>query len=86
MRYRKRPIEVDAAQWDGTDDGFEALYDFTEGKFCWWEETVYSGAVYDKLHDTWVKLRTGDWVIKGISGEVYPCDVEVFERTYELVG
>lgn len=45
----------------------------------------YTAVVYDDLHGTWVNLRTGQWVIKGVQGEFYPCDAEVFAATYEPV-
>ena len=30
--------------------------------------------------------KTGDYIIKGVKGEVYPCKADIFEQTYELVG
>jgi hypothetical protein len=42
--------------------------------------------VYDHLHDSWVKVFPGQWVIRGIRGETYPCDHEVLRDTYEPVG
>lgn len=41
--------------------------------------------VYDKLHDTWVGVKPGDWIIKGQKGEFYPCDPEIFAAKYEAV-
>lgn len=40
--------------------------------------------VYDKLHSTWVGVRAGQYIIKGMKGEFYPCDAGVFEAKYEL--
>ncbi|AYR03251.1 hypothetical protein SEA_OCTOBIEN14_114 [Gordonia phage Octobien14] len=89
MRYRKKPVEIDAQQWLGFtfllmkcftgDDKFraptkqEALDDP--------EVTAY---VYDELHHTWVGVLTGDYIIRGIQGEFYPCNPDVFEQTYEV--
>lgn len=39
--------------------------------------------VYDKLHDTWVGFQPGDWIIRGINGEYYPCAHDVFIRSYQ---
>ncbi|MFD3517719.1 hypothetical protein [Streptomyces sp. NPDC058657] len=39
--------------------------------------------VYDRLHDTWVRFEYGDWIIRGVQGEFYPCKPDVFEATYE---
>ncbi|QID19947.1 hypothetical protein G3580_19670 [Nitrogeniibacter mangrovi] len=30
--------------------------------------------------------KAGDWLITGVDGEVYPCDADIFARTYEVVG
>lgn len=32
-----------------------------------------------------MEARPGDWIIKGIRGELYPCKPDVFEKTYEIV-
>ncbi|MFJ9979685.1 penta-EF hand family protein [Streptomyces cyaneofuscatus] len=40
-------------------------------------------AVYDRLHDTWVSFEYGDWIIRGVQGEFYPCKPDVFDATYE---
>lgn len=39
--------------------------------------------VYDRLHSGWILFEPGDWIIKGIKGEFYPCKADVFEATYE---
>lgn len=40
-------------------------------------------AVYDYLHDTWVGVKKGQWIIRGVSGEYYPCDEDVLAETYD---
>jgi hypothetical protein len=42
--------------------------------------------VWDKLHETWVGVKVGQWIIKGVDGEFYPCDPDVFEKTYSREG
>lgn len=78
-------------QWDGTDDVAEALRRWTGGRF----ERIAIGTgddpeadarVLDALHATWVLLRTGDWIIRGIEGEFYPCRGPVFDDTYDLLS
>lgn len=41
--------------------------------------------VWDKLHNTWVGVKEGQWIIKGFKGEFYPCDPEIFDAKYEPV-
>ncbi|MBU8834161.1 hypothetical protein [Mycolicibacterium goodii] len=45
----------------------------------------YTAVVFDELHDTWVNVRTGDWIIRGVKGEFYPCHPDTFAETYEPV-
>lgn len=45
----------------------------------------YTAVVYDDLHGTWVNVSTGDWIIRGTEGELYPCRDEVLRKKYEEV-
>jgi hypothetical protein len=92
MKFRKKPVEVDAVQWTGTN-AFE-IDDFTGSLFdvltprdradC--DDAEATARVFDILHSTWVLVRDGDWIIRGLQGEFYPCRSEVFEATYEAVA
>lgn len=93
-RFRKKPVEVDAVQWTGTNAqevnlfarggaGFDVLSDEDRGN-C--NDPQATAMVYDVLHSTWVLVRTGDYIIRGIQGELYPCRTDVFEATYEPVA
>ncbi|MFE6126768.1 hypothetical protein ACFQ6Q_00625 [Streptomyces sp. NPDC056437] len=42
-------------------------------------------SVYDHLHDVWIPFEYGDWIIRGVQGELYPCKGDVFAVTYEPV-
>lgn len=81
MRYRKKPIEVDALEWTGHN--VEEMDLFAGDCFVLYDEFP---KVYDKLHDTWIWLKVGDYIIRGIEGELYPCVRSVFELTYEPAG
>ena len=88
-RFRKKPVVIEAVQWTGRN--LDELKTFTNSQF----DTVdpedavddpqITAEVWDFLHATWVGVKTGDWVIKGVKGEFYPCDPDVFESTYEPV-
>lgn len=79
MRYfRKRLFAVAAVQRGG--DNFDELLTFTEAHFARHREDPYTAAVYDTKHDAWIPL-----VMRGIDGEFYPCNEDVFARTYEFV-
>jgi hypothetical protein len=88
-KYRKRPVIVEAIQFDGKN--FEELRKFTAKNFGIVapidaiDDPDIVAEVWDKLHSTWVGVKKDQWIIKGVQGEFYPCDPAVFEATYEKV-
>lgn len=81
-RFRKRPVEVEAIQWNGANSN--EVYRFTDGQFD--SDKPGVAQVYDYLHDTWVWLDQNDWIIRGVQGEFYPCKQDIFSLTYERVS
>ncbi len=97
MKYRKKPVVVEALQWISN---YVEMLNFTDPPLPGTKEAgmfelvapedrednpEHDAQVFDVLHSTWVSLKPTDWVIKGIKGEFYPCTNEVFEATYEPV-
>ena len=89
MRYRKKPVEVEAVQYTG-GNAIELII-FTNNQFGYvvpedrGDDPEVIAEVYDKLHSTWVGVKEGQWIIQGVQGEFYPCDPDVFAATYEVV-
>jgi hypothetical protein len=82
--FVKKPIEVQAIQWTG--DNADELEVFARYNFIIPDEGhIDCAEIYDRLHGTWIKVSVGDWVIRGVHGEFYPCNSDVFEVTYEKV-
>ena len=81
-QFRKKPVVIEAIQWSGSN---------------WHEMYEFAGhTVYTADHDGLVVLRVktlegevqappGHWLIRGVQGEFYPCDPNIFEATYEAV-
>ena len=46
---------------------------------------VWQAEVYDKLHDSWIKIEVGGWVVRGVQGEYYPIDEHVLASSYHEV-
>lgn len=97
MRFRKKPVEIEAILFNEPDpwsiQQFVGLVEGTD-KFAFrrvksmqeeWPEGTIVAKVWDKLHDTWVGVKQGQWIIRGVKGEYYPCDYDVFMDTYEQV-
>ena len=80
-KYRKKPIVIEAIQWTG--DNFDELA--TLGGAHEYEQDFLSDNVTIKTLEGDMKAQKGDWVIKGVNGELYPCKPDIFEKTYEAV-
>src|SRR5258708_3745395 len=80
--WRKRPVEVSAVQWTGGNIGdvFELTgceyFDSVDAVDLLAEPNI-TAHVFDKLHSTWVGVKDGQWIIRGVKGEFYPCDDDV---------
>ena len=80
--YRKKPVEVEAVQWDGTNG--EAIKEWGAG-FRKIEYALTPPVLRIYTLEGTMEASLGDWVIKGIQGELYPCKPDIFKATYELV-
>ena len=77
MKYRKKPVEVEAIQWDGT---MLELVGFAGENVL-----VTPNYVYIRTLEGDMRLSQGDYIIKGIQGEFYSCKPDIFHATYEKV-
>ncbi len=99
MRYRKKPIEIEAHQWfkngDHPNDGpaeneGELVRYFRRPDIDGKSGCSLCGYVFhahgwiDTLEDGH-RVCPGDWIIEGVQGEFYPCKPDIFEETYEPV-
>lgn len=81
QRVRKRPIVVHGFQWDGDRASLPAeVYVRTQAA---WREG--GDVLYLATSEGPLVLRPGDWVMKGVNGELYPCKPDVFEKTYDVL-
>jgi hypothetical protein len=79
-RYRKKPVEIDAMRYDGSTESIAALSEFTGRVLRATSEVL----VIETLEGNMI-ANPGDWIIRGIQGEFYPCKPDIFEATYERV-
>ena len=81
-KYRKKPVVNEAIQWDGVAAYYEKISEWSDG-----ERLIYISG--DKLVirtlEGEMTANVGDWIIKGVKGEFYPCKPDIFEMTYERV-
>lgn len=78
--FIKKPIEVEARQYDGTARTSSEIMEWiSENNHYAWKHD--DDLVIDTLEGPH-HARPGDWIIKGIKGEFYPCKPDIFEATY----
>jgi len=82
-RYVKKPIEIEAVQWTG--DNRREIFDFcTLSYFNTDFETGNLKLNIQTLEGN-MEASVGDYIIKGIKGEFYPCKPDIFLLTYDEV-
>ena len=98
MKYKKKPVVIEAFRYDGDLKGAGGKYYVPE----WAVEAFESGVMYYKWSLTLSPLLSGselyiqtlegehhvsvgDYVIRGVNGEIYPCKPDIFDKTYEPV-
>ena len=93
MKYRKKPVVIEAIQWSGNNlkevmefMGSEFTYDentdYITNKFIYYKSTkkMFINTLEGKM-----EVAKGDYIIKGIKGEFYPCKPDIFINTYDEV-
>ncbi len=88
QRFRKKPVEIEATQFDGTVESANQILGWIGS----------NGADAKRIHTTQpergiaiatlegdMHASSGDWIIRGVKGEFYPCKPDIFEATYDSV-
>lgn len=94
-KYRKKPLVIEAVQWDGRNEQEVMAFIDADDR---WMEGVDDGGYVDgpgigitpaigtldiPTLDGVMTAQAGDWICRGIKGELYPCKPDIFEATYE---
>lgn len=90
MKATKKPVTIECFQYDGD-------LKFSDGKFYVpeWAEKAYNegviffkeeGEMYIKTLEGEHHASVGDYIIRGVNGELYPCKPDIFEKTYDIAG
>ena len=93
MRFRKKPVVIEAHQWSHRADSFFTAPSWLRAAHDLNSEALGSFFVPTGSKDAFIRtlegrMRTspGDWIIKGVKGELYPCKPDIFQQTYDPVG
>lgn len=93
-RYRKKPVEIEAVQFTG--DNVEEIAEFmgisrwglqvsVDAVLCMDGNYGENTHIHIPTLEGTMTANCGDWIIKGVKGEFYPCKPDIFEETYERV-
>lgn len=92
MQYRKKPVVIEAVQYNGSNDG--EIIEFTGGiaksmRIPFSPEAPDRDRFPETMNIPTLEgdhlASKGDFIIKGIKGEFYPCKPDIFEATYDKV-
>lgn len=78
-RYRKKPVEIEAVQWTG--DNLPIIVAFMQ-KVPQCDLTMGNEKVFINTLEGTMTASIGDYIIKGVKGEFYPCKPDIFEQIY----
>lgn len=96
-KYTKKPVTIEAEKWDGTRDHAQRLISevVRAGGTAGYIDSVTTVAgpgrgmttvgphIQISTLEGHMRLMPGHWLIQGVEGEFYPCDPDIFEKTYE---
>ena len=98
MLVRKKPVVVEAMLYDGTPEQKMEVYrwirDNTQGSYDFQSTpqpdsgvmiNPSDGAMFIMTLEGEMRVSNGDYVIRGVNGEFYPCKPDIFKSTYETV-
>ena len=94
QKFRKKPVVIEAVQWCGNNHremfnflgGEDADYITASGVNFYIDFGKVEGGLIVKTLEGEHIATIGDYIIKGIKGEFYPCKPDIFELTYEKVS
>jgi len=77
-KFRKKPVVIEALKWEGNNlSEIQAFYKVSN--------ILAGDQIIINTLEGIMKANVGDWIIKGVTGEFYPCKPDIFEATYEAV-
>ena len=80
-KFRKKPVTIEAIQW--TAKNRDEVLALMPAHHWSWQPLDVTGALRIHTLEGIMTALPGDWIIKGVKGEFYPCKPDIFEATYE---
>ena len=91
QKAQKKPVMVEVCQWTGNNDkeiidfcpNARFYREFSKGNILNIEMTPWKLYIYTLEGDMIAEI--GDYIIKGVHGEFYPCKEDIFKETYDII-
>ena len=83
--YTKKSVTIKAIKYDGTYESFEEIQKFVGNNFIPYTMDNDSRSVGIKTPEGIMIASVGDYIIKGIAEEFYPCKPDIFKATYDFL-
>lgn len=88
MKYRKKPIVIEAIHWTGNREVVDEFMGVTkhpdDANHAYYRTNDEDKVIIKTLEGN-LAADIGDYIIKGVKGEFYPCKPDIFDMTYERV-
>ena len=79
-KFRKKPVVIEAWRWDGVSSVLDRP-EWLRGRNV--EGHLEERLLVIKTLEGEMRATEGDWIIRGVAGEIYPCKPDIFDPTYE---
>jgi hypothetical protein len=80
-KFRKKPVVIEAVLWSGDMTEIESLLSGSTTKSV--SQDLGDPALLIPTLEGEMRAEVGDWIIRGVKGELYPCKPDIFEATYD---
>lgn len=87
--FRKKPVVIEALQWDGSPSGANQIGQWSDKNVSirilgtTADGKALNVGMFVETLEGVMRAESGDWIIKGVKGEFYPCKPDIFEASYE---
>lgn len=85
MKYRKKPVVIEAVKYQAEFGNNRIMNWLAQQDANVKDWLFHDGEIIIPTLEGQMKVSDGDWIIKGVKGEFYPCKPDIFESTYEVV-
>ena len=85
MKFRKKTVVIEAYQWNGHNrQELIQVFGMPPEMIC--AVNLLHSSLFIQTLEGEMEAKPGDWIIRGVKGEYYPCKPDIFAATYEPVA